>query len=89
MKNARIIYRLINDLLRYLLKYACMDTYTETDIEQALAESGRICEVYKNAPHGIGFLARKLCVAVNSYFSELEKKEKEKKDMRNNEQKQR
>lgn len=77
MKNAKIIYQLMNDLLRYLLKYACMDTYTEADIEQALAESGRICEVYKDAPHGIGFLAWKMCVAINSYFMQLDRRKNE------------
>ena len=38
MKKAEIIYRLMNDMLRYLLKYSALKDFTESDIEQALAE---------------------------------------------------
>ncbi|MDE7318990.1 MAG: hypothetical protein K2N46_04580 [Lachnospiraceae bacterium] len=74
MKKAEIIYRLMNDMLRYLLKYSALKNFTESDIEQALADSDRICEAYKNAPCGIGYLAYKMCVAINSYFMQKEKK---------------
>lgn len=42
MKKAEIIYRLMNDMLRYLLKYGALKNFTESDIEQALAESEQI-----------------------------------------------
>lgn len=74
MKNARIIYRLMNDLLRYLLKYSAVGSFTESDAEQALEESGKICEAYKKAPAGIGYLAYKMCAAINTYFSQLDQR---------------
>ena len=76
MKKTKIIYRLMNDLLRYLLKYIVVDNFTESDVEHALADSDRICEVYKNAPGGIGYLAYKMCVAINSYFIQLDRRKK-------------
>lgn len=74
MKNEKIIYRLMNDMLRYLLKYGSVEEFTESDIEQALAESGQLCERYRDAPDDIGYLARRLCVAANSYFSRLDRR---------------
>ena len=74
MKKAVIIYRLMNDLLRYLLKYSAVETFTEADIEQALEESERLCESYRNAPGGIGYLAYRMCVAANSYFMQEDRK---------------
>lgn len=76
MRNAKIYYQLMNDLLRYLLKYAAVEDFTEADVEQALAESDRICSAYEKAPSGIGYLARKMCKAINSYFNQLDKKRK-------------
>lgn len=76
MKNAKIIYQLMNDLLRYLLKYGSIEIFTEADIEQALADSERICAAYEKAPSGIGFLARKMCIAANSYFSQLDQRKR-------------
>lgn len=76
MKSARIYYQLMNDLLRYLLKYATVEDFTEADVEQALAESDRICAAYEKAPSGIGYLARKMCIAINSYFNQLDRKRK-------------
>ena len=77
MKNEKIIYRLMNEMLRYLLKYGSVEEFTESDIEQALAESGQICERYKDAPDGIGYLARRLCAAANSYFSRTDRRKQE------------
>ena len=74
MKKAEIIYRLMNDMLRYLLKYGALKDFTESDIEQALAESEQICEVYRNTPGEIGYLAHRMCVAANSYFMQREKR---------------
>lgn len=74
MKKAEIIYRLMNDMLRYLLKYSALKDFTESDIEQALAESEQICEKYRDAPDDIGYLARRMCVAANSYFSRLDRR---------------
>lgn len=76
MKSARIYYQLMNDLLRYLLKYATVEDFTEADVEQALAEADRICAAYEKAPSGIGYLARKMCIAINSYFNQLDRKRK-------------
>ena len=73
MKN-KIIYRLMNDLLRYVLEYSAVENFTEADVAQALAESDRICEVYKNTPCGIGDLAHKMCAAANSYFSQRDRR---------------
>lgn len=77
MKKAVIIYRLMNDLLRYLLKYSAVEKFTEADIEQALEESGRLCERYRNAPGGIGYLAYRMCAAANAYFMELDRRRKQ------------
>lgn len=74
MKKTKIIYWLMNDLLQYLLRYSALETFTEADAEQALADSDRICERYRNAPSGIGYLARKMCIAINSYFIELDRR---------------
>lgn len=74
MKKAVIIYRLMNDLLRYLLKYSVVETFTEADIEQALEESERLCERYRNAPGGIGYLAYRMCAAANSYFMQEDRR---------------
>ncbi|MBS6396694.1 MAG: hypothetical protein KH452_06035 [Clostridiales bacterium] len=76
MRKSESIYQLVNDLLRYLLKYAEVKKFTESDIEQALAESDEIIRRYKNVPGGIGFLAQKLFKAANSYFNELDKRRK-------------
>lgn len=69
MKKAKIIYWLMNDMLRYLLIYCDVETFTDAQVEQALAESEQICEKYRDAPDDIGYLARRMCVAANSYFS--------------------
>lgn len=74
MKNAKIIYQLINDLLRYLLKYATRDNFPEEVIEQMLEESAELAKAYEKAPNGIGFLAWKLFTAANSYLNQLEQK---------------
>lgn len=74
MKNAKVIYQLMNEMLRYLLKYGSVEEFTESDIEQALADSGQICEKYRDAPDNIGYLARRLCVAANSYFSRFDRR---------------
>lgn len=76
MKNAKIYYQLMNDLLRYLLKYGAIEDFTEADVERALSESDRICAAYEKAPCGIGYLARKMCEAINSYFNQLDRKRK-------------
>ncbi len=76
MKKARIIYQLTNDLLKYLLKYSALETFSENDVEKVLAESDRICNKYKNAPDGIGYLAYKMCGAVNSYFMQIDKRKR-------------
>ena len=68
MKNEQVLYQLMNDLLRYLLKYGNIKHFTEEQAEEALKESELICNKYKRAPNGIGWLAWKLCTAVNSYF---------------------
>lgn len=77
MKKAEIIYRLMNDMLRYLLKYSARKNFTESDIEQALAESEQICKKYRDAPDDIGYLARRMCVAANSYFNRLDRRKQE------------
>lgn len=74
MKNAKIIYQLINDLLRYLLKYGTRDSFPEEIIEQMLDESAELAKAYEKAPDGIGFLAWKLFTAANSYLDQLEQK---------------
>ena len=74
MKKAKIIYQLMNDLLRYLLRYTTVEKFTEADVERALADSEQICQKYEKAPYGIGFLARKMCIAINSYFNQLDKR---------------
>lgn len=66
----------MNDLLKYLLKYSALETFSENDVEKALAESDRICNKYKNASCGIGYLAYKMCEAVNSYFMQVDKRRK-------------
>lgn len=77
MKNAEIIYRLENDILRYLLKYCDVENFTDAQVEQALAESAQICEAYRDAPDDIGYLAHRMCVAANSYFMQRERKRKD------------
>ncbi|MCC8164484.1 MAG: hypothetical protein LIO86_15295 [Lachnospiraceae bacterium] len=72
MKNAKMIYQLMNDLLRYLLKYGDIEVFTEAQAEQALRESEEICRKYKTAPNGIGYLAWKLFSAANGYFTKRE-----------------
>lgn len=62
-----------NDILRYLLKYCDVETFTDAQVEQALAESEKICEAYRNAPGEIGYLVHRMCVAANSYFIQREK----------------
>lgn len=74
MKNEQVLYQLMNDLLRYLLKYGNIKHFTEEQAEEALKESELICNKYKRAPNGIGWLAWKLCTAVNSYFMIREEK---------------
>ena len=74
MKNEQVLYQLMNDLLRYLLKYGNIKHFTEEQAEEALKESELICNKYKRAPNGIGWLAWKLCKAVNSYFMIREEK---------------
>ncbi len=74
MKKAKIIYQMMNDMLRYLLKYCDVETFTDMQVEQALAESEQICEVYRNTPGEIGYLAHRMCVAANSYFMQREKR---------------
>ncbi len=74
MKRAKIIYQMMNDLLRYVLKYSALKNFTESDVEQALAESEQICEKYRDAPDDIGYLARRMCVVANSYFSRLDRR---------------
>ena len=74
MKNEQVLYQLMNDLLRYLLKYGNIKHFTEEQAEEALKESELICNKYKRAPNGIGWLAWKLCTAVKSYFMIREEK---------------
>ena len=54
MKNEQVLYQLMNDLLRYLLKYGNIKHFTEEQAEEALKESELICNKYKRAPNGIG-----------------------------------
>ena len=74
MKKAKLIYQLMNDLLRYLLKYVAVDKFTEADVEQALSDCEQICRKYEKSPCGIGFLARKMCIAINSYLNQLDQR---------------
>lgn len=74
MSRAKVIYQLMNDLLRYLLKYAAVESFCEADVEEALQESEQICKRYEKAPDGVGYLAWKMCVAINSYFTQWDKK---------------
>ena len=74
MKSAEMIYHLANDILRYLLKYCNVETFTDAQVEQALAESEQICEAYRNDPEEIGYLAHRMCAAANSYFMQREKR---------------
>ena len=77
MKKAEFIYKLMNDLLRYLLKYSKIKKFTEEDVKQALEESSRICGTYKKAPEGIGYLAYQMCAVINSYFMQIDKRSRE------------
>ena len=43
MKNEQVLYQLMNDLLRYLLKYGNIKHFTEEQAEEALKESELIC----------------------------------------------
>ncbi len=74
MTKAKMIYLLMNDLLRYLLKYGAVNKFTEADVEQALSDSEQICQKYEKLPCGIGFLARKMCMAINSYLNQLDQR---------------
>lgn len=76
MKKEKVIYGLINDLLRYLLKYVSVKNFTEKDVERALEDSDAIIQKYQSAPAGIGYLAWKLFVAANSYFQELDRRKR-------------
>lgn len=78
MKNAkaRIIYQLLNDVLRYLLKYGTRESYTDADFAEMLNESADIIDAYKREPCGIGYLSQKLLAAVNSYIDQVDKRRK-------------
>ena len=51
MKNEKLLYQLMNDLLRYLLKYGNVRTFSEEQAAEALTESERICEKYRKSPN--------------------------------------
>ena len=84
MKNEKLLYQLMNDLLRYLLKYGNVRTFSEEQAAEALTESERICEKYRKSPNGIGWLAWQLFSVVNAYFAKREAKQKGEKGEKEN-----
>ena len=84
MKNEKLLYQLMNDVLRYLLKYGNVRTFSEEQAAEALTESERIWEKYRKSPNGIGWLAWQLFSVVNAYFAKREAKQKGEKDEKEN-----